>query len=243
MIRRHQLLAGDYQRRRRFCNWLLAQNARFLDNVIIGDEAGFSLNAIIDTHNVRYYAPRGQQPLNFQFQRNNDRHKITVWVGLMGNGNIIGPFFFERNVDGNGYFQMINQQVVPALRRMRRFGPNRHGRFERLWCVQEGAPAHRRQIVSDRLEELFGEHIVALNRVVEWPPRSPDLTPLDFFLWGHLKSKVYVTPPANVADLRERISHEMGNLRQDRQMVRRAVFSMVRRAELCIQRNGGHVED
>ena len=142
MIRRHQLLAGDYQRRQQFCHWLLAQNARFLENVIIGDEAGFALNASINTHNVRHYAPRGQQPLDFQFERNDDRHKLTVWVGLMGNGNIIGPFFFQGNVDGEGYLQMINQQVVPALRRMRRFGPNRDGRFQRLWWIQDGAARH-----------------------------------------------------------------------------------------------------
>jgi hypothetical protein len=27
-----------------------------------------------------------------------------------------------------------------------------------------------------------------------WPPRSPDLTPLDFFLWGTLKERIYQTP-------------------------------------------------
>lgn len=31
----------------------------------------------------------------------------------------------------------------------------------------------------------------ALNENVSWPPRSPDLTPLDFFLWGTLKD-VYI---------------------------------------------------
>ena len=216
MIRRHQLLAGDYQRRQQFCHWLLAQNARFLENVIIGDEAGFALNASINTHNVRHYAPRGQQPLDFQFERNDDRHKLTVWVGLMGNGNIIGPFFFQGNVDGEGYLQMINQQVVPALRRMRRFGPNRDGRFQRLWWIQDGAPPHRRRVVSERLRELFGEHVVALNRPVEWPPRSPDLTPLDFFLWGYLKSKVFLTPPANLSDLEEIIRNATEGLRQDK---------------------------
>ena len=66
MIRRHQL-------------W--AQNTCFLENVIIGDKAGFSLNA----HNVRHYAPQGQQPVDFQFQHNDDHHKITVWVGLSSN--------------------------------------------------------------------------------------------------------------------------------------------------------------
>ena len=54
----------------------------------------------------------------------------------------------------------------------------------------------------------------------------PSLTPLDFFLWGYLKLKVYVTPPANLGDLRGRISHEVENLRHDRQMVRRAVVML-----------------
>ena len=242
-ITRHRLLAGDYQRRQQFSQWLRAQNERFLENVLIGDEAGFSLNASVNTHNVRQYAPRGQRPLDFQFERNDDRHKLTVWVGLMGTGDIVGPFFFNGNIDGESYLQMINQQVVPALQRMRRFGPNRDGRYYRLWWVQDGAPPHRRRIVTERLRELFGERVVALNHPVEWPPRSPDLTPLDFFLWGYLKAKVYLTPPANLADLQERIQNEMDRLRQDREMVRRAVMSMHRRVEICLQRNGGHVED
>ena len=138
---------------------------------------------------------------------------------------------------------MINEQVVPALRRMRRFGPNRDGRFQRLWWVQDGAPPHRRRTVTGRLEELFGERVLALNHPVEWPPRSPDLTPLDFFLWWYLKSNVYITPPVNLGDLQERVSNAVENLRQDRQMIRRSVFGMLRRAELCLERNGGHVED
>jgi hypothetical protein len=40
-----------------------------------------------------------------------------------------------------------------------------------------------------------------------WPPRSPDLTPMDFFLWGFVKDKVFVPPlPANVVELRTRIT-------------------------------------
>ena len=69
----------------------------------------------------------------------------------MGNGNTIGPFFFQQNLDGKGYLEMLNEQVVPVLRRMGRFGPNRNGRFERLWWIQDGAPQHRRIIVTERL--------------------------------------------------------------------------------------------
>jgi len=40
------------------------------------------------------------------------------------------------------------------------------------------------------------------------PARSPDLSPLDYFLWRHLKSKVYATKPYNLEDLRNQIVHE-----------------------------------
>ncbi|KYN03413.1 hypothetical protein ALC62_05805, partial [Cyphomyrmex costatus] len=43
---------------------------------------------------------------------------------------------------------------------------------------------------------------------IEWLPRSPDLNPFDFFLWGHLKSVVYKTSPENVNDLRQKIIQE-----------------------------------
>ena len=120
---------------------------------------------------------------------NMSRQKLTVWLGLCGNGQIIGPFFFERNVNGHMYLQMINHDVVPQLEAL--FGRKVGGVFRRLWWFQDGAPAHRLVAVRDRLREVFGNRVVALNHAVEWPPRSPDLTPCDFFLWGHLKSKVF----------------------------------------------------
>ena len=40
-----------------------------------------------------------------------------------------------------------------------------------------------------------------------WPPRSPDMTPCDFFLWGYVKERVYVPPlPANLDELTNRIT-------------------------------------
>ncbi|GBM95153.1 hypothetical protein AVEN_17586-1 [Araneus ventricosus] len=40
---------------------------------------------------------------------------------------------------------------------------------------------------------------------VAWPPRSPDLNPLDFFFSGHMKSVVYETPVHSAEDLLARI--------------------------------------
>ena len=109
MIRRHQLLPGDLPRRVRFCQWPLDKNERFLDDLIIGDESGFALNASVNTHNIREYCPPGERPLDFEYVRNDDQHKLTVCVGLMGNGTIIGPFFFRQSINGEDYLDMINQ--------------------------------------------------------------------------------------------------------------------------------------
>ena len=79
-----------------------------------------------------------------------------------------------------------------------------------------------------------------MGRDHEWPPRSPDLTPLDFFVWGYLKSKVFLTQPANLADLHQRIRMKAAQIPQD--MIIRAMRDMRRRAEICIRNNGGHIE-
>ena len=128
MIKRHQLHQGDHLRRLQFCRWLRHRNDRFLDDLLIGDESGFALNASVNTRNIREYQPRGEQPVDFQYQRNDDRHKLTVWVGLMGNGTVIGPFFFQNNIDGLDYLQLIDDQIVPVLRQLPRYRNRRNVR-------------------------------------------------------------------------------------------------------------------
>jgi hypothetical protein len=41
------------------------------------------------------------------------------------------------------------------------------------------------------------------------PPRSPDLTPCDFFLWDYLKSQVYQHRPQTLEALKEAITQEV----------------------------------
>lgn len=110
-----------------------------------------------------------------------------------------------------------------------------------MWWIQDGAPAHRARAVMQRLRQLFPRRLVCLGEPQEWPPRSPDLTPLDFFLWGYLKAKVYTTVPANLQDLEARITREIVALRRTR-MVRRSVEAMRGRAQKCLQLNGTQVE-
>ena len=203
------------------------------------DEAGFSLNGEVNSHNIHHYAERHHPP-NIAFERSMSREKVTVWIGISGNGHLFGPFFFNGNVNRQRYLDMLNDFVVPELKQV--FPRQRQGDFRRAWWVQDGAPAHRSRVVRDCLAELFNIRIIALNHPVEWPARSPDLTPCDFFLWGHLKGLVYTIPPTDLNELRRRITEAVDNVRHDQQIIRQVVRDMERRFQLCIQRNGGHVE-
>ncbi len=63
----------------------------------------------------------------------------------------------------------------------------------------------------ESLLEFFNDRLVPVGL---WPPQSPDLTPLDFFLWGHLKNKIFVTPPATIEELKRLITVEIQNITQ-----------------------------
>ena len=143
------------------------------------------------------------------------------------------------NISGQVYLDMMNEQVVPEM--MERFQYNLFGDelFPDKWWFQDGAGAHRAQIVTRRLHELFGPRFVALHQEVEWPARSPDLTPCDFFLWGYIKDRVFKNPCLN---LRVSIINEFENLVNRRDIILRSIRAMQTRAEKCILNNGGHVE-
>ncbi|GFX48299.1 hypothetical protein TNCV_4612991 [Trichonephila clavipes] len=42
---------------------------------------------------------------------------------------------------------------------------------------------------------MLGDRLISRFGPVNWPPRSCDLTPLDYFLWGYVKSLVYADKP------------------------------------------------
>jgi len=102
--------------------------------------------------------------------------------------------FFEENgtavtVNSVRYINVINNFVVPELR-MRRI--SRHN----LWFQQDGATAHTaRASMEASCRTLFPNRVVSRLGDIHWPPRSPDRSTRDFFLWGYLKSRVHEGNP------------------------------------------------
>ena len=65
-----------------------------------------------------------------------------------------------------------------------------------MWFQQDGATCHTATATIDLLKSKFGDKLISKNGPVNWPPRSCNLTPLDYFLWGYVKSLVYADKPA-----------------------------------------------
>ncbi|GFW79033.1 uncharacterized protein TNCV_214661 [Trichonephila clavipes] len=106
--------------------------------------------------------------------------KLTVWFALWA-GGIIDPYFFKNDeghnvtVNGDRYRAMITYFFIPEL--------NNHD-VQELWFQQDGATCHTARATIDLLKDTFGDRLISRFGPVNRPPRSCDLTPLDYFLWG-----------------------------------------------------------
>ncbi|GFS70050.1 uncharacterized protein TNCV_748211 [Trichonephila clavipes] len=84
------------------------------------------------------------------------------------------------------------------------------------------------------------DRIVSRRCKYPWPPRSPDLKPAVFWLWGYLKSHVYLSGPSSMSELNDAIRREVSSKHPD--MLHSAVAGFVTRLECLLPCGGGHVE-
>lgn len=197
-----ELKPPDLPNRHRFSLWALEkleENPLFSTKILFSDEAHFWLDGYVNKQNCRIWAE--DQPEEIQ-ELPLHPDKTTVWCGLWA-GGIIGPYFFKneagQNVTVNGarYRTMITDYLLPEIEARN---------LRDTWYQQDGATCHTARETMALLREHFGDQLISRFGPVNWPPRSCDITPLDFFLWGYVKSKVYVDKPSTIADLESNIT-------------------------------------
>ena len=84
-----------------------------------------------------------------------------------------------------------------------------------LWFQQDGATCHTAGETIDLLKKNFHEQIISRNGPVNWPPRSCDLTLLDYFLWGYVKSLVYFDKLKSIDALEANITRVINRIPAD----------------------------
>lgn len=129
---------------------------------------------------------------------------------------------------------MIQNFFVPELRRKRI-------PIQRVWFQQDGATAHTARASMNVIRPLFPDRLISKFGDIHWPPRSPDLSMCDFFLWGHLKARVYEHKPRTLEELKNAIRVEVAQI--DRAMLERVYANFEERLQKCINDNGHHMGD
>ncbi|GFS51307.1 uncharacterized protein TNCV_3533561 [Trichonephila clavipes] len=99
---------------------------------------------------------------------------------------------------------MITNFFIPEL--------NNHD-VQELWFQQDGTTCHTARATIDLLKDTFGDRIISRFGPVNWPPRSCDLTPLDYFLRGYVKSLVYADKPQTLDHLEDNIRRVIADIR------------------------------
>ena len=105
-----------------------------------------------------------------------------------------------------------------------------------MWYQHDGAPPHVSAAVRNHLNDAHPGRWMGRGGPINWPARSPDLTPLDFFLWGHLKTVVYAQQPVDPERLRHNITVACKGITPT--MLQRARRAIQWRAEMCVNEEG-----
>ena len=101
---------------------------------------------------------------------------------------------------------------------------------KKLIFQQNNAPCHTAKIVK----EWFSQHTL---EVLEWPVRSPDLSPIEH-IWADIDRLLVKEPVANLTDLKSELNRHW--YAYPRQKCINLIESMRNRIHLCIKAKGGH---
>lgn len=158
-----------------------------------------------------------------------------AWAGIIAD-QIIGPFFFDAHVNGDTYLEMLTDYVLPEL--------HRSGFDSSQICyMHDGAPAHItadvRQSLDDNFESWIGRG-EGENKILAWPPRSPDLNMLDFFLWGVLQHRVHMVEYDSIDEMSDAIVARAQEILPA--TLRKVHAHLDKRLRICVRENGGLFE-
>lgn len=228
------LLPTDLPARLQFCQFLLhkhTQDPMFINKILFTDEATFTRRGVFNWHNNHAWElenPRLTRERHFQHE-----FSVNIWCGIIGDF-IIGPFQLPTRLNGDQYLQFLNRDLINLLDDV----PLnvRQG----MWFMHDGAPPHFSVAVRNYLNEWLPDRWFGRGSEFPWPPRSPDLNPLDFFFWGHIKSLVYKEEIHSREQLIEKIQEATNIIKYEQGTLFKVRRYLIKGLRKCIEVNGGH---
>ncbi|XP_025411199.1 uncharacterized protein LOC112684096 [Sipha flava] len=184
-----------------------------------------------ETYALRY--PNRQHPSHTFFYK--------LEKNLRDTGSFSKRVINQQPRRGNAIGEDIEVQILAYVRANPRTSIRHVSREINISFQQDGAPAHNANIVRNLLNEYFPNRWIGTYGAIQWPPRSPDLTPLDYFLWGHLKTVVYANPPTCLLELKNKIIAACNQITEE-QIISAINREFLIRVECCLQHHGAQFE-
>ena len=155
---------------------------------------------------------------------------VMVFGVVSSEGDVMPPHIFETGlrVNMDVYLEVMESTVLPWIKTVA---------GDRPWVwQQDSAPCH----VSNRSIEWLKDHCYDLVLKDCWPPSSPDLNPLDYFVWGyvetHTNRRTHTTKASLITSIKENFAS------MDKAMVTKACAAFRGRVEAVIEAEGGFFE-
>ena len=105
-----------------------------------------------------------------------------MWCGLSSSG-LIGPFFVDATVTGPVYINLLRWSVMSSIRE------DFEDKEDESYIHQDGAPPFYHRDVRSFHDYILPNRWIGWRGFIEYTPRSPDLTPLDFFYGDTYKTE------------------------------------------------------
>ncbi|CAK9798623.1 hypothetical protein ANTPLA_LOCUS1702 [Anthophora plagiata] len=135
---------------------------------------------------------------------------------------------------GQKYFEFFQEHLPILLENV-----PLQNRYD-MWYQHDGCRADYARVARETLDSSFPNRWIGRGGTVSWSARTPDLNPLDFFLWGLLKETVCMNVPTTVEDMHQRIIIACANITSN--VLYRVQHSFRAHLQQCIDVNGHHFE-
>jgi hypothetical protein len=242
-----QLKEGDYEKRVEFAENILQgliDTPDFLERSLWSDECLIPLHPRKHRRNTGRWSAENEGEIE-ELPMNGEN--LMVWAAVCPSF-VIGPYYFDQNVNGANYLEMLADFLVTQLEQMQTEGnlpPACLGHFYSIVFMHDGAPPHRHGDVKDFLNRTFTTWIGNNSDHCKWPPRSPDLTPMDFGVWAYVKAKMkkFRPKPVNRLQLRASCDAAFEVLKRNGNLRRKLCKNeMILRCRLTVEVEGHHFQ-
>ena len=201
-----ELTPEDCDRRMEYGELMLGRHEdwpKIFENILWSDETVFHIGGFVIRHNCHYWAAH---EFEVTVEKKQNRPKVTVWCGMTAT-RVIGPYLLRDIMNAERYLQMLEDYAWPII--------SDWENIDELVFMHDGASPHFAPGVRSWLDQKFPGRWLERRGPHEWPARSPELTPFDFFLWGWTKEGVYREKSHTLEKLEDRIREVITNVPHD----------------------------